>query len=132
MSFKEIWHTQLFHISGDPITVGSLVLAMAMVVFGFIASRVLSRQAARLLEKRAGLDPGARDAVENLGFYGLFAAIVLTTLNLINFPLTVFTIAGGAVAIGVGFGSQNIMNNFISGLILLFERPDPGRGSGGI
>ena len=53
----------------------------------------------------------------------LFIAFALVSLNLVNFPLTVFTIAGGAVAIGVGFGSQNVMNNFISGLILLFERP---------
>jgi small-conductance mechanosensitive channel len=41
----------------------------------------------------------------------------------VHIPLTVFTMIGGAVALGVGFGSQNIVNNFISGLILHAERP---------
>ena len=47
----------------------------------------------------------------------------LIALRTVNFPLTAFTFAGGALAIGIGFGSQNIMNNFISGLILMLERP---------
>jgi small-conductance mechanosensitive channel len=41
----------------------------------------------------------------------------------VHFPLTAFTVLGGALAIGIGFGSQNVMNNFISGLILMLERP---------
>ena len=49
--------------------------------------------------------------------------MVVTALRLVDFPLTIFTIAGGALAIGVGFGSQELMNNFISGLIMLMERP---------
>jgi len=44
-------------------------------------------------------------------------------LRSVDIPLTVFAVLGGALAIGVGFGSQNIVNNFISGLILLAERP---------
>jgi small-conductance mechanosensitive channel len=45
------------------------------------------------------------------------------SLELVHIPLTVFTFLGGAIAIGVGFGSQNILNNFFSGLILLAEQP---------
>jgi small-conductance mechanosensitive channel len=44
-------------------------------------------------------------------------------LNYVRIPLTFFTHIGGALAIGVGFGSQNIVNNFLSGLILMMERP---------
>lgn len=44
-------------------------------------------------------------------------------LHMVKIPLTFFTVIGGALAIGVGFGSQNIVNNFLSGLILLIERP---------
>jgi small-conductance mechanosensitive channel len=47
----------------------------------------------------------------------------LVALRSVSIPLTAFTVLGGALAIGVGFGSQNIVNNFISGLILLAERP---------
>ena len=49
--------------------------------------------------------------------------LVVFALWVSEIPLTVFTLAGGAVAIGVGFGSQKIVNNFISGVILLAERP---------
>ena len=56
-------------------------------------------------------------------FYVLLFSFTLLALRLVNVPLTVFTLLGGAAAIGLGFGSQNIVNNFISGLILLAERP---------
>jgi small-conductance mechanosensitive channel len=49
--------------------------------------------------------------------------IVLFVFNMVRIPLTFFTFIGGALAIGVGFGSQNIVNNFLSGLILMVERP---------
>lgn len=49
--------------------------------------------------------------------------LVVLTLTAANIPLTVFAFLGGALAIGAGFGAQNILNNFISGLILLFEQP---------
>ena len=49
--------------------------------------------------------------------------VVLTALGLLGIPLTTFHFATGALAIGVGFGAQNIINNFISGWILMTERP---------
>ena len=51
------------------------------------------------------------------------AVLAITTLDLLNVPLTAFAFVSGAVAIGVGFGAQNIINNFISGWILMWERP---------
>lgn len=49
--------------------------------------------------------------------------IAITTLDLLNVPLTAFAFVSGALAIGFGFGAQNIINNFISGWILMWERP---------
>ncbi|MAJ70089.1 MAG: mechanosensitive ion channel protein [Alteromonadaceae bacterium TMED7] len=57
-------------------------------------------------------------------FYIIAGAIlIVTTLDVMNVPLTAFAFLSGAVAIGVGFGAQNIINNFISGWILMWERP---------
>ncbi|MGE0040981.1 MAG: mechanosensitive ion channel family protein [Vicinamibacterales bacterium] len=123
MSFERVWTATIFRVSGQPITVSSVVIATLLVAVGFFVSRAVSRATARTLSRRVALEPGAANALESLSFYALFIAFAFTSLNLVNFPLTIFTIAGGAVAIGVGFGSQNVMNNFISGLILLFERP---------
>jgi small-conductance mechanosensitive channel len=72
---------------------------------------------------RLGLDPGASAALQSLSYYVLVVLMTLMALQVINVPLTLFTFVGGALAIGIGFGSQNIVNNFISGLILLAERP---------
>lgn len=51
------------------------------------------------------------------------AVIVITSMDILNIPLTAFAFVSGAIAIGVGFGAQNIINNFISGWILMWERP---------
>ena len=123
MPLQRLWGAVLFEVGGEPITVGILIVAAVLVAVGYVVSRGASRVAARMAARRLTLEPGALNAFESLSFYALFVTFVFVSLNLVNFPLTVFTIAGGAVAIGVGFGSQNVMNNFISGLILLFERP---------
>lgn len=123
MAFARVWHATLFSVGGEPITVAAVVMAVLLLGLGYVASRAASRMMARVVTARVSLEPGAASAAQTLTFYALFVTFGLISLNLVNFPLTVFTIAGGAVAIGVGFGSQNVMNNFISGLILLFERP---------
>jgi potassium efflux system protein len=62
-------------------------------------------------------------AVEKIINYFIVFLIVLFALRVVNIPLTLFTFLGGAVAIGVGFGAQNLINNFISGFIVMAEQP---------
>src|ERR1019366_1577279 len=47
----------------------------------------------------------------------------LFTLHTLSVPVTIFTVLGGALAVGIGFGSQNLVNNFISGILVMVERP---------
>jgi small-conductance mechanosensitive channel len=56
-------------------------------------------------------------------FYLFIVGTWLFALQAVNIPLTLFAFLGGAVAVAVGFGAQNLLNNFISGLIILMERP---------
>ena len=123
MTLSDFWNQTIFRVGQDSVTAGSIVLTLALLIVGFFLARLLSRLTSRMLVRRFGVDPNARVAIETLSFYLLYIAIAFTSLNLVKFPLTIFTIAGGALAIGVGFGSQNLMNNFISGLILHLERP---------
>jgi len=104
------------------ITLGKLVGALLLFVMGFSLSRALSRGFGRLVLSRLSA-PGAAYAFERLTFYGLVVVFFLVALRLVSIPLTAFALLGGALAIGLGFGSQNIINNFISGLIVLVERP---------
>ena len=72
---------------------------------------------------RQQLDRGARDAIKKLIHYSFLFLGIMMAISLIGLNLTSFAFLTGAVGIGVGFGLQNIVNNFVSGLMLLFERP---------
>ncbi|MCR9096227.1 MAG: mechanosensitive ion channel [bacterium] len=120
---RAIWRYELATVQESPITLGALITALAMLWVGVFVSRRLSRFLAGAIARRLRIDAGAAHAIETLAFYLLVASFALFALRFVHFPLTAFTVAGGALAIGLGFGSQNVMNNFISGLILMLERP---------
>jgi small-conductance mechanosensitive channel len=120
---KTFWGYELTSIQDRPITVSKVVIGLILLDLGTMISRFLTRLIAGRLLSRIGLHEGAVAAIQSLLFYLLVFTVVMLSLRIVNVPLTAFTILGGALAIGVGFGSQNIVNNFISGLILLAERP---------
>lgn len=120
---KNVWGTELTTVEERPITIGKVCLALLIFVGGYFVSRWLSRWLGSFLTHRIKVDQSASAAFQSLGFYGLLLSFLLGAMNFVSIPLTVFTFLGGALAIGVGFGSQNILSNFISGLILLAERP---------
>lgn len=122
-SVRHLWNYEITSVDDKPITVAKVVVGVLLLMFGMLLARWLSRFLGNRLLPRFGVDEGAAAAVQSVLFYGFLAAIFLLALRVVNVPLTAFTILGGAFAIGVGFGSQNLMNNFISGLILLVERP---------
>lgn len=68
-------------------------------------------------------DPNIIQLTQRIVFVVAFAVIFLTTLSMLNVPITAFAFLSGAIAIGFGFGAQNIINNFISGWILIGEKP---------
>ena len=109
--------------TGDArLTVGQLLMALIAVVAGFVFSRIVERVVTGRL-RNGSVGPDAVQLVRRLLFYGLMAIVVVTALGILGIPLTAFAFVSGAIAIGVGFGAQNIINNFISGWILMGERP---------
>jgi small-conductance mechanosensitive channel len=105
------------------VTVGTLVGGLVLMGFGYVAAGMISRWVGARLLSRLGLNKTAAAPLQKIVYYVLLVTFAMLTLNILNVPITVFSFAGGAIAVGVGFGSQNIINNFISGLILLGERP---------
>lgn len=118
-----IWTMSVIKVDGNSITIGNLLAGFLVMVFGYSLARNLSRRLAHDLLVRYFPDESSKTTAESLLFYVLLIVFLLMGLSFANFPMTVFTVAGGALAIGVGFGSQNIVNNFISGIILMIERP---------
>ncbi len=106
-----------------PITVGDAVKGLTILIVGWILSRSTAGMFANRFLRRFRLSKDATSVIRSLVFYSLLMSVVLTALNTVGVPLTAFTILGGGLAIGVGFGSQTLINNFIGGLIMLAERP---------
>ena len=118
-----LWNHKLFTVAGIKLGLGNLIMALVMLLFATRLSKMASKAIDRRLIKPFVDDKSSQNTYQTFVFYGCLAGFVTLSLAIAGIPLTVFTVFGGALAIGVGFGSQNIVNNFISGIILLVEKP---------
>ncbi|MBK9165119.1 MAG: mechanosensitive ion channel [Acidobacteria bacterium] len=113
----------LFAIGNSQITPLSIVYILAFtLLLIYLSSKLRSVLIDRVLT-RTRLDMGAREAIGTIVRYIAFVIGFLVLLQTIGIDLTTLNVLAGAIGIGVGFGLQNVANNFISGLIILFERP---------
>lgn len=114
------WNTPLF--DGGAVTPARIALAILVLLLGGLMSRWLGH----LLGSRAAggrLDPGARYSIERLLHYLFVTGTLVMSLIVVGFDLGSVAVVAGALGIGVGLGLQSVTANFVSGLILLFERP---------
>ncbi|MDC1436739.1 mechanosensitive ion channel [Gammaproteobacteria bacterium] len=113
---------KLFSIQGQEYT-ALQVLALPIVIW--LAYYFIKISSAYIINKLKlkEVDPDLILLVHRLYFIVGLLLLGFTTLALLNVPLGAFAFVSGAVAIGVGFGAQNIINNFISGWILMWEKP---------
>lgn len=120
---NRVWRFPLFRSGDATVELNQIILAGLIAGIGIWLSRRVTRMvSARLLSTRR-VEATAAAVIHKVLFYALTVVITLVAMQFVGIPITVFTVLGGAVAIGLGFGAQNLFNNFISGLILLIERP---------
>jgi len=105
-----------------PITLGLLLRAVLFFLIGYwIASKIANRLQTSLVTRGHIADAQAR-TLRNWGMIAFAVLLVIGTLSFLRIPLTVFAFFGGALAIGIGIGTQTLIKNFISGIIVLAER----------
>jgi potassium efflux system protein len=104
------------------VTVGKSVGAALLFIVGYLLAAWMARRLERALIGRFGVGPAQARTVRRWALSLVSFLLLVLTLNLAQIPLTVFAFLGGALVLGVGFGTQTIIKNFISGLILLMER----------
>jgi len=110
--------------------VGSLKVVPARILLAIAVFAVLSSLSGwfkRRLEREwlihTRMERSARETFVTISGYTGFAIAIIIALSVAGFAFTNLAIIAGALSVGIGFGLQNIVNNFVSGLILLFERP---------
>lgn len=112
----------LIRTSGFSLTVGGLIAALLALLVALAISRLLRRALARYGEHHGNVDPAGLYTVSRLLHYALLAIGVLFALEFAGLPITRFAIFAGALGVGLGFGLQSLFANFISGLVLLFDK----------
>lgn len=104
------------------VTVGKSIGAIVPFLLGLRLLAFFSAQCEKLLVRRFGVGEEQGKTLRRWANALGMLALLLLTLNIARIPLTVFAFAGGALAIGVGFGMQTLIKNLISGMIVLLER----------
>jgi potassium efflux system protein len=106
-----------------PVTVGNLAEAAGIMVLGALAWRYMSTLFALTLFPRMPDDPGVRFAIITLCRYAVLAFTTIIALGAIHLDLAKIGVVLAALGVGLGFGLQEIVSNFVCGIILLLERP---------
>jgi len=120
---KAFFDFPLLKFGGSEITLWALLYFLVLLwLLFYLAGKLRYWLVNRLLVK-SKLDVGAQQAVGAITRYVVLFVGFLVILQTVGINLTTLNVIAGAVGIGVGFGLQNIASNFISGLIILFERP---------
>ena len=103
-------------------TVGNILTVPLWLLISFWLTKLIIRRIGSNLRNKQK-DPNVIQLIERGLFIIAIVLIFFTTLSLLQVPITAFAFLSGAIAIGFGFGAQNIINNFISGWILIGEKP---------
>jgi small-conductance mechanosensitive channel len=120
---KDILGYRLFTINQQPITVSSVLLFIAFLIGVYILSKLINRVLLRRILIRFDIERSTRYNMIRLGHYVVMTIGILFAFQFVGLDLSSLTVIFGLLSVGIGFGLQNVTSNFISGLILLFERP---------
>ncbi len=120
---EKIWNFEIWVIDNRAVTVKKLVIAFLILIIGIITAKIVIRILSRRLYRYARMRETTASFIQKVFTYIAYLLVLLFALRMVNIPLAAFAFLGGAIAIGVGFGAQNLINNFISGFIIMGERP---------
>jgi small-conductance mechanosensitive channel len=112
-----------FQIGAVRISFSGLLFGILILSIGLVVTRLIQKWLGNSVLPRSNIDSGVRDSIKTgVGYFG-YALAALIAVTSAGVDLSSLAIVAGALSIGIGFGLQNIVGNFVSGLILLVERP---------
>lgn len=105
------------------ISIGDIYAFLLTVLVAYLFSNFIRFVLEEDVYPRTGIAPGRSYAVSSLLNYTIIAVGFLLAIGFLGVDMTKMTVLAGAFGVGIGFGLQSVVNNFVSGLLLLFERP---------
>ena len=107
---------------GDGVSILAVIKFFLIFIFGFTIAIFYKRKISNAAGYLKNSSPATKTMLANLGYYFLVILTFVFALNSVGIDLSSLTILVGALSVGIGFGLQNIVSNFISGIILIFEK----------
>ena len=112
----------VFRLSDVTVTLSRFVIALILLYFFLAGAWIVERFMDRSLPSRIDAEPGVIQSVATLIRYAISAVGILLSLAVVGFNVTTLALVAGGLSVGIGIGLQDIVSNFVSGLLLLFEQ----------
>lgn len=119
---QEILSTQLININGQSITLFFILKFFIILFIGLCIAWFYKHKIAKSTLFKTKLSVSTQTILANIGYYFILFLAIIISLNSIGLNLSSLAVVAGALSVGIGFGLQNIVSNFISGIILMFEK----------
>lgn len=113
---------QLLRLFDTDITLGTLVISILVLYAFFVISGIARDFIEIIVQPRLDADRGTIHAMTTISGYVIISLGIIAALTTLGFNFTTLAVIGGGLSVGIGFGLQQIVANFISGIVLLFEQ----------
>lgn len=120
---SETWNIQLFQLGENPFSLKTILILILSLSLVFVISSWIGKLLSKKILPRYGIDVGISHSIATIVKFILIVLGLLIIMQTSGINLSSIGILLGALGVGIGFGLQNITSNFISGIIILFERP---------
>lgn len=121
-TLKESFSKPLFVYNEQPISILSLLKILLWIIIGFLTGAFYKRRIARVSRRWPDMSQMSVRLASNIGYYLIIISTFMIAIGSVGIDMTSISLIAGALSIGIGFGLQTVVSNFIAGIILMFER----------
>lgn len=120
--FKNLFTTTLFVFNEQAISLLSIIRALFLITLGFVFGSIYKKWINKISLKWPNMSQMSLKLTSNVGFYLIIFITIMISMSSLGIDMSSISLIAGALSIGIGFGLQTVVSNFIAGIILMFER----------